>query len=245
MILEEVIIPPPFNGPRGLGNGGYVAGVLARHIAGDAEVRLARGFPVATPLTLTRAADGSVRCERQDEELGRARSIVLDLEIPAAPSLEEARAAGFRYRFLHRSDPRGCYVCSPLRTPDEGLQLFCGPLAQGHKNLVAAVWSPGSAWADAHGQIAPPHVWGALDCPGGYAIEALAPGAGSHMLGTCAASIRAPLAAGEAYVVSAWEIAPPAGRKRFMGVAIHSSDGRLRACASQVWIRVVPARHGE
>lgn len=238
MILEELIIPALFNGPRGLGNGGYVAGALARHIAGDAEVRLARGFPVAVPLTLRRAADGSVSCEREGEELGRARPIALDLEVPAPPSLEEARAAGARYRFIHCSDPRGCYVCSPLRNPEEGLRLFCGPLAPGRSNLVAAAWRPGSAWGDARGRIAAPHVWGALDCPGGYAIAALAPGAGSHMLGTCAASIRTPLTAAETYVLSAWEIAPAAGRKRFMGVAIHDANARLRACASQVWIRV-------
>ena len=238
MILEELIIPALFNGPRGLGNGGYVAGALARHIAGDAEVRLARGFPVAVPLTLRRTADGSVSCEREGVELGRARPLALDLEVPAPPSLEEARVAGSRYRFIHRSDSRGCYVCSPLRTPEEGLRLFCGPLAPGRSNLVAAVWSPGRVWGDARGQIFPHHVWGALDCPGGYAIETLAPGAGSHMLGTCAGSIRAPLMAGETYVASAWEIAPPAGRKRFMGVAIHDATARLRACASQVWIRV-------
>lgn len=238
MILEEAIIPALCNGPRGLGNGGYVAGMLARHIAGDAEVRLARGFPVAEPLTLRRAADGSVRCERQGEELGRARPIALDIEVPAPPSPAEARAAGARYHFLHRSDRRGCYVCSPLRTPDQGLRLFCGPLAPGRRNLVAALWRPGGVWGDARGQIDQRHVWGALDCPGGYAIAALAPGAGSHMLGTCAASIRAPLAAGETYVVSSWEIAPPAGRKRFMGVAIHDAEARLRACASQIWIRV-------
>lgn len=240
MILEELIIPALFNGPPGLGNGGYVAGALARHIAGAAEVRLARGFPVAVPLTLRRAADGSVSCEYEGEELGRARPIALDLEVPVPPSLDEARAAGSRYRFLHRSDRRGCYVCSPLRNPDEGLRLFCGPLAPGRGNLVAAVWSPGRAWGDARGQVSPIHVWGALDCPGGYAIAALAPGAGNHMLGTCAASIRAPLAVGETFVVSAWESAPPVGRKRFMGVAIHDPDARLRACASQIWIRVAP-----
>ncbi len=236
------MIPPQFNGPSGLGNGGYVAGMLARRIGGDAEVRLSRGFPLGVPLTLCRDHEDNLICLLGDQELGRARAVSLNLDVPPPPTLEMAHKATSGYRFLHRSDPRGCYVCSPWRASAEGLRLFCGPVTSGSA-LAAAVWRPEPRWAEATGEVAVEHVWGALDCPGGYAIEAAAPGSGIYMLGSCTGSIRIPLAVEECYLVSSWEIAPGEGRKRFMGVAIHDVHGRLRACASQIWIWVAPAKH--
>lgn len=236
----ELIIEARYNGPRGLGNGGYVAGALAEFIAGDAEVRIQRGVPLATPLAVMRDDDGGVRCLRGDELLGSARPVRVDLAIPPPPAWASAREATARFRCIHFSDPRGCYVCSPYRAPGDGLRLFCGPVEPERKLIVAGVWVPDAALADAEGCIAPRLVWAALDCPGGYAIAARAPEAGRQLLGTCAATLRRPLRAGLSYVVSSWEVAPPEGRKRFMGVAIHDADGALCAAARQIWIGVAP-----
>jgi hypothetical protein len=234
---EILIIDARYNGPVGRGNGGYVAGVMAAFLSGDAEVRIMRGFPVATPLAIRRHPDGEVSCHLDDQELGRARPLELVLQIPPPPTLSAARAAAERFRFLHGSDVRGCYVCSPRRAPGEGLRLFCGPLPDAAGDtIVAGVWEPGPELLDASGQVAPEQVWAALDCPGGYAIAALAPDVGVQLLGTCAASLKQPLRAGASYIVSSWQLAPPQGRKRFMGVAIHGVTGELMACARQTLI---------
>jgi hypothetical protein len=238
---EILIIDARYNGPVGRGNGGYVAGVMAAFLSGDAEVRIMRGFPVATPLAIRRHPDGEVSCHLDDQELGRARPLELVLQIPPPPTLSAARAAAERFRFLHGSDVRGCYVCSPRRAPGEGLRLFCGPLPDAAGDtIVAGVWEPGPELLDASGQVAPEQVWAALDCPGGYAIAALAPDIGVQLLGTCAASLKQPLRAGASYIVSSWQLAPPQGRKRFMGVAIHGVTGELMACARQTWIDAGP-----
>lgn len=233
---ETLLIDARYNGPVGRGNGGYIAGAMAAFVSGDAEVRIMRGFPVATPLAISRHPDGSVSCHLDGQELGRARPLPLVLDIPPPPTLGAARAAAERFRFLHGSDVRGCYVCSPRRAPGEGLRLFCGPLLDPGEVIVAGVWEPGSELLDAGGRIAPEQVWAALDCPGGYAIAAVAPDSGVQLLGTCAASLKQPLRAGESYIVSSWQLAPPEGRKRFMGVAIHGVTGELMACARQIWI---------
>lgn len=233
---ETLLIDARYNGPVGRGNGGYIAGAMAAFVSGDAEVRIMRGFPVATPLTIRRHPDGAVSCHLDDQELGRVRPLDLALEIPPPPTLSAARAAAERFRFLHGSDVRGCYVCSPIRAPGEGLRLFCGPLLEVGKVIVAGVWEPEPELLDASGQVAPEQVWAALDCPGGYAIAALAPDIGVQLLGTCAASLKRPLRAGASYIVSSWQLAPPQGRKRFMGVAIHGVTGELMACARQTWI---------
>lgn len=238
---EILIIDARYNGPVGRGNGGYVAGVMAAFLSGDAEVRIMRGFPVATPLAIRRHPDGEVSCHLDDQELGRARPLELVLQIPPPPTLSAARAAAERFRFLHGSDVRGCYVCSPRRAPGEGLRLFCGPLPEAAgATIVAGVWEPGPELLDASGQVAPEQVWAALDCPGGYAIAALAPDVGVQLLGTCAASLKQPLRAGASYIVSSWQLAPPQGRKRFMGVAIHGVTGELMACVRQTWIDAGP-----
>lgn len=231
-----LIIDARYNGPVGRGNGGYIAGAMAAFVSGDAEVRIMRGFPVATPLAISRHPDGSVSCHLDGQELGRVRPLRLALAIPPPPTLSAARAAAERFRFLHGSDVRGCYVCSPRRAPGEGLRLFCGPLPDAGEVIVAGVWEPGPELLDASGRVAPEQVWAALDCPGGYAIAALALDIGVQLLGTCAASLKQPLRAGESYIVSSWQLAPPAGRKRFMGVAIHGVTGQLMACARQIWI---------
>lgn len=238
----ELIIDARYNGPRGLGNGGYIAGALAAFVSGDAEVRILKGFPLATPLAIQRHTDGSASCHLGDEELGRARPIALDLAVPPPPGPSAARAATERFRCIHVSDPRGCYVCSPKRAPGDGLRLFCGPLSprEPAAAVVAGVWTPEPILCDQLGRVAPEQVWAALDCPGAYAIAALAPDAGRQLLGTCAASLKRPLNAGESYILSSWQLAPPEGRKRFMGVAMHDVDGELMACARQIWIDAGP-----
>lgn len=238
----ELIIDARYNGPRGLGNGGYIAGALAAFVSGDAEVRILKGFPLVTPLAIQRHTDGSASCHLGDEELGRARPIALDLAVPPPPSLSAARAATERFRCIHVSDPRGCYVCSPKRSPGDGLRLLCGPLMpeESASAAVAGVWRPDAELADGAGRIPSRLVWAALDCPGAYAIAALAPDAGRQLLGTCAASLKQPLNAGESYILSSWQIAPPEGRKRFMGVAMHDVAGELKACAWQIWIDAGP-----
>ena len=238
----ELIIDARYNGPCGLGNGGYIAGALAAFVSGDSEVRIMKGFPLDTSLAVVRDPDGGVRCLLEDQVLGTARPIAFDLAVPVPPPPDAARRAGGRFRFLHDSDPRGCYVCSPKRSPGDGLRLFCGPLLPGESAsaAVAGVWRPDAELADGEGWIPSRLVWAALDCPGAYAIAALAPDAGRQLLGTCGASLKGPLYAGESYILSSWQLAPPEGRKRFMGVAIHDVAGELLAWARQIWIDAGP-----
>lgn len=239
--VTELIVATRYNGPRGLGNGGYVAGALAEFISGDAEVCLQQGFPLDTPLAVVRDDDDSIRCLLGDRQLGSARPVRVDLSIPPPPAREAAREATARFRCIHFSDPRGCFVCSPHRPAGEGLRLRCGALDPNQELIVAGLWRPDAELADDDGRIAPRLVWAALDCPGGYAIAAQAPEAGRQLLGTCAATLRRALRAGATYILSSWQIMPPEGRKRFMGVAIHDADGELCAAARQIWIEVASA----
>ncbi len=248
--LASVSIDSLFNGPINCGNGGYISGLLASFIEGDVEIRINAAFPVDTPLQIKKTDQG-IGAYRDDKLLGSARSIQLELVIPTPPSLTNATAASQRFDFIHVSDPKGCYVCSPLRSEKNGLRVFCGPLkeivasqsnidwpTQIEKNLVAAVWRPTDNLCTKKGNIDNIYVWSALDCPGAYAIKAAEPDAGLQLLGTCSGSIKAPFKPNKDYIISSWKISPNSGRKRFMGVAIHKPSGELMACAEQIWFDV-------
>ena len=50
--MQTITIPRRFRGPPNSGNGGYVCGILARQIAGAAEVTLRAPPPLETELDL-------------------------------------------------------------------------------------------------------------------------------------------------------------------------------------------------
>ncbi len=253
----QVSINSIYNGPVNCGNGGYISGLLAGFIDGDAEIRINAAFPVETPLQV-RNTDEGIGVYLNDKMLGSARSINLELSIPTPPDLTSARAASQRFDFIHTSDPKGCYVCSPTRSTENGLRIFCGALdsvveadpsarweSLTKQNIIATVWRPAVNLCNSEGSIANIYVWSALDCPGGYAIKAAEPNAGVQLLGTCSGSIKTPLSSGQNYIISSWKTSPNSGRKRFMGVAIHDTAGKLMACAKQIWIDVGSALPGE
>ena len=245
-----ISIDSRYNGPINCGNGGYISGLLASFIEGDAEIRINAAFPIETPLHL-KSLDTGIGVYRDDIVsantvlLGSARPISLTLEIPSPPSLARAKRAGERFHFIHLSDPKGCYVCSPIRSQEEGLHVYCGglnPTQEKEKEniIVAGVWRPRENLSNAEGKVDAIYVWSALDCPGAYAIKAAEPESNIQLLGTCSGSIKAALNPEEDYIVSSWQAAPQQGRKRFMGVAIHDQNRHLMACAHQIWIDIGP-----
>jgi hypothetical protein len=60
-MMEALVIGPRFCGPPGSGNGGYVCGLIAARLGGQAEITLRAPPPLVTPMTVERAAEGSVR----------------------------------------------------------------------------------------------------------------------------------------------------------------------------------------
>lgn len=239
MTDRTVRIGERYSGAPGCGNGGYIAGLLAGFIDGDAEVRINSSFPVETPLVIKDSANGGIDTWLGDRVIGSARPATCQLEIPPPPDPQTARRASEHSVFLHASDAGGCYVCSPLRETGDGLGLHIGALDHladkpMGENLVAALWSPTSDLADAAGNVEDIYVWSALDCPGVYALKLRYPQLGTVVLGSCTASIKSALRVEQQYIVTAWQSAPHEQRKLHAGVAIHSVRGELMAFAKQV-----------
>ena len=152
-----------FRGPRRSGNGGVSAGLAAGFLDGPATVRLRRPPPVDRPLTVQRGSD-HVQIMDGDE-------LVLQAQ-PASDGIEVAVDDELVERTFDRGTtpvPEGhpapeCFVCGPR---DDGLRI--NPTALEGTQLWATVWLPDGSVSSDGRQVEPHVVWGALDCPAGFA----------------------------------------------------------------------------
>ncbi|WP_310467560.1 hypothetical protein [Sphingomonas sp.] len=228
MTTTQTRIDKRFCGPPDSGNGGYVAGIVAGVLGGSGcVVTLHRPPLLDRPLDLRTTGEGA---ELLDGELvvASAKPEDLVLNVPAPPSLDEARAAEQHYTGHRRHNFPGCFVCGPERGEGDGLRIFPGAADSG----VAASWTPGADLADEARAVRSEFLWAALDCPGYFAVEEAA---GLALLGRMTAVIERAVAPGEPLVVTGWPIASD-GRKHDVGTALHDSDGGLVAYARATWI---------
>jgi len=229
-VKEELRIAAKFNGPPTSGNGGYSCGLLAAYVEGPARVRLLIPPPLDTPLRISQAEDGQVDMFDGETLVGSAWPASLDMDIPSAPSLEQARAASKRYVAMANHNFPTCYVCGPDRQ-DDGLCLFPGPVDDWQ--LLACTWKPSADCLDERGAVRPEIVWSALDCPGYFAAQG--PTLRNSVLGQLTAALYEKIAGNQELVVYCWPISRE-GRKSEGGTAIADTAGKLLAASHSLWI---------
>ncbi|MBI3789777.1 MAG: hypothetical protein HY275_02730 [Gemmatimonadetes bacterium] len=229
----SVTIAERFHGPPRSGNGGYVCGVIARPLAGDATARLRMPPPLDQPLTLEWTAESS-RLRQDEQVIGDARAGAAPIDVPPCPTPEDAAAASRRFVGFTRHAFPGCFVCGPDRAEGDGLRIFPGKLGDG--GVIAAPWTPAASLGDDAGQVRREFLWAALDCPGGFAAF---PDTGdlTLVLGELGATFVGPLPVGEPCTVLGWRLGVE-GRKHHVGSAVYTARGRLVAKARATWFEV-------
>jgi hypothetical protein len=225
---EATVIKRRFCGSRNTASGGYVAGLLGRHLDGPARVSLHAPIPIDHAYAIERLDDGRVALCDGGAVLAHAEPATLQIEPPAPPSFAEAQWASERYLgFTEHAAPE-CFVCGPAREWGDGLAVFPGPLPG--RRLVAAPWAPDPTLFDRHGMVRPEFVWAALDCPSGFALlEAF--GRRKLVLSQLTVSLMRPVEVGERFIVMGWPFAAE-GRSLLGASAIFSESGELHAVAS-------------
>jgi len=214
---------------------------LAAHLDGPAEVTLRRPPPLERPMSVVGADDGMVRLFDGDALVAEASPAVddLGLQIPDAPTPEEARAAGTRSRYLANPEEHGfptCFVCGPDRKVGDGLRILVAPLDG--RSVSADLWEPDAGLAGPDGMVRPEFVWAALDCPSGIgALGENVPPDEPWLLGRLAVRQLRAIAPKSAQVVIGWRI-DQEGRKLFGGSALFSDGETLAAVAKATWIRL-------
>jgi hypothetical protein len=238
-MMPALTIPSRFCGPPGSGNGGYVCGRIAAYLDGPVTVTLRRPPPLATPMTVERGGESSIRIHHRRTLIAEATPSPLSqaLEIPGPVSMAEAHTAAGHARYY--SDPvfPACFVCGTGRQPGDGLRIFPGPVAG--RPLWAAPWTPDPSVTDATGRVRPEVVWAALDCPSGIAAAEAADLAQDTaiLLGRMTASLAVLPVAGDQYRVIAWP-GERDGRKLTAGSALLGPGGQALAAARTLWLTV-------
>lgn len=227
----SISIPSRYNGPPESGNGGYSCGVLAILLEGAARVRLLSPPPLDTAMAVSCHEDGHLEMHNGDTLVAAAYPAELDLDVPPAPTLEQAREASKAYLcYENHAYPR-CYVCGPERSAEDGLCLFPGPVNDW--DLLACPWTPSADTLDDDGNVRPEIIWSALDCPGYFAA------AGQDLpltlLGELTGEIRAKVPGDRPLVVYSWPLGRE-GRKSWGATAIANQEGELLALSQSLWI---------
>lgn len=170
---EILFVSKRFAGPPGMGNGGYVGGLMASHFNFAAQITLRRPVMLDTPLQLERPFTNTIHLCQEGQLIAEAKSDDLELELPSPPHIADILAAQKQVDYGRSHPFPHCFVCGPERMPGDGLRIFPVPIPG--QDMVAALWEPDSALANGNGRIRPEYLWAALDCPGGIAAVANRP----------------------------------------------------------------------
>ena len=233
MGIGRIEIPTTHGGPRGIGHGGYVVGLLSTNIRGAAQVTLRKPAPLETPLDVV-LTEYAWELRQSDDVIADATATTLDLEVPTPPTLDAARTAEARSpsRWNERGVHPTCFGCAQYRDDDVGLGIGVGALEVDGVAMVASTWRPRAEYGDADGVVDPHIVVAAIDCPGAMAFIAYEQGAG--LLGRMSVEQFAPVTVGAELIVMAWQIGVD-GRKLFAGSALTSATGEVLAASRQTW----------
>jgi len=230
--VATLTVDERYCGPPGCANGGYLAGLLARHAPEPVKVRIERPIPLNVALEVRAEPAGVVELWHQGGLLARTQPAACELQVPPPPDYLQALDASRHYvGFQHHLFPR-CFVCGPERARGDGLRVFAGALPS--QQQVACTWVPDASLSDGDGKVRPEFMSAALDCPGYFAAR----GDGVPMLlGEYSVHVDRCVHIDEPCIVTGWRI-EVSGRKYQVGTALFDFDGDLCARARALWIEL-------
>lgn len=231
--VTPLTIPAARQGPPGIANGGWLAGLLAE-AAGtprSGTVTLRKPTPVDTALSLI-ASDGGAALSLAGVELATLTAGAPDGQLATPVSWQESVAAAPSYIGLVRHPFPGCLVCGSGRTETDALCLRPGRISP---DVVAAPWQPAAWTDDGSGHVTIPALWAALDCPSAWAID---DEGRAVVLGRISVRIDSVPRVGERLVVVGSVRERTSRRIAQCGSAIYDEAGALLAVAASTWFAV-------
>ena len=230
-----MIVNSRFNGPTNSGNGGYVAGLMAKEIGGIVQVTLLKPPPLDVEMKFLDEGEEWTLTHRK-AVVARAKNSSVTIEPQVIPSMADAVLCETRYPGFTRHAFPHCFVCGPQRSENDGLRLFTG--VSGSGDYVAAPFRAFDDLYDDKGQMSTEFIWSALDCPGAYAITQIQEEK-VLVLGRMTVEIKENIDKSEKLIVSGWYRGTER-KKNYSGSAIINSDGVVKAIGEATWIEVDP-----
>ncbi len=233
--MSDIIIDKRFCGPKASANGGCAAGVLAKAVGGRAlEVTLKSPPPLGEPISIRQADGGAYEAFHRETLIATIAPGSVSIDPPPLPrdaDIAAAHDAYVRDGGMTLVYPY-CFVCGKKRQGDDGLRIFAGAAPDSPVN--ADFWTPASGLADEDGLVGAEFLWGALDCPGAFALRM---DDAFVLLGRFTAEITRRPAPGEKLIVAAWRTGQE-GRKHFSASALYDENRTVIAAANAVWIEL-------
>jgi acyl-coenzyme A thioesterase PaaI-like protein len=107
------------------------------------------------------------------------------------------------------------------------------------ESTVAAAWRPDPALSPGDTFLAAEHLWGALDCPAGWACHLFADAPRGTVTARLTTTVTRPVVLGEEHVTFGWLVSQ-SGRRYTAGSAITTRDGELCARSESLWVIPTP-----
>ena len=235
----EVVVPQHVYGFPGVGFGGYAAGILSRNFeAASVKVSFRRPIPLGSPVTMHGTESAGYAMADAEGTLLTAQECDEVAAPPSVPSWDDAVAAEKEHSLASSPFYRGdCFGCGGDRAPGQGLRQTFSLLPE--RRMVVASWTPDPELGEGSSVLAAEYVWGALDCPGGWACRMFSDAPHETVTAYLATTVTKPVVLGEDHITFGWVISK-SGRKHMVGSAIATRDGELCARTEALWLTLPP-----
>lgn len=230
LVTEQITIDHRFRGPPGSANGGYTCGRVAAFVGNPAEITLRSRPPLHQMLPVARRG-AKVLVLHEDTLVAEGTAGEPQVQVPDPVGFEQAQEVSAPLPDHYFPE---CFVCGPLRQPEDGLCIYPGPLES--RDAVAAAWVPDPTLAQEDETVEDVYIWSALDCPSGFGASFLGPRS-TIILGRLTAQLIAPVSVGQRLIVMGFPIRREE-RKLFTGSAIFSEQGDVKGVAQATWIEL-------
>jgi hypothetical protein len=233
--LGSIRIPTFFQGPTGVGQGGWTAARLAEFAGVPVTVRLRAPVPLETELTVDGSAEVGWRCRHGNTVILEAAPWTPD--VPATTPVTVAAARAARDAFTVPPEQHPVPFCFSCGLQPDSMRVHAGPLAD-DPDRYATDWTAPEWATRPDGTLDPAALWAALDCTAAW-YACGQPEPRQAVTAQFAVEVLLPVRPGERLAMVAWDGGWQGGwdgRKRGVASVAFDGDGRVVARSRSLWV---------
>lgn len=224
---QRIVVDGRFCGVAGMGQGGYLAGLVAGRHPQAFQVDFRNPIPLDAEMHVEHTPKG-IRLIHDDKPIVEGRPGDSVTRVPGFVALAEAERARERAEANSLPIVGTCFSCG---TRADSLRVHAGPAEDG---LFATPYTP-PAWTAPDGVVEPPFVWAPLDCAAGWCL-AWDPPRPRAVTGMLTLEILSDVLPERDYVVVAESDGPWRTRTRRAWSALYTAEGELVARSESLWV---------
>jgi hypothetical protein len=226
-MTQTLVVESRFCGVAGLGQGGYLAGLVAGKRSGPYQIDFRNPIPLDVDLALERT-DRGARATHADKVVVEGKVAEPVSRVPEFVPLEAAATAREAAEADSLEIVSSCFSCG---TRPDTLRVHAGPVGDGR---FATPYTP-PAWVAPSGVVEPSFVWAPLDCAAGWCLS-WDPPRPRAVTGMLTMDVLADVLPHHDYVIVADSDGPWHTRTRRAWSALYTTHGELVARSESLWI---------